>query len=75
VVVVVLPTGESFCTFHARCPHAMPIRVEHAPPRFRTHPDAVTACYLYRQAPVVEAEGMSDILSAAGPSAGPGLGA
>lgn len=60
-----MPAGESFCKFHARCPHAMPICVEHAPPLFRTDPRGVTACYLYREFPAVPPEALADVLSAA----------
>ncbi|MGH2558846.1 MAG: hypothetical protein ACRDJH_07265, partial [Thermomicrobiales bacterium] len=47
---------------HERCPHAMPICVEKAPSLFRTDPTAVTACYLYRDSPIVDGGDLSKVL-------------
>jgi peptide/nickel transport system ATP-binding protein len=58
------PSGDSFCRFHERCPYAMPICVEQAPPLFQTDPRGVTACYLYREAPVVPTEAMASVFAA-----------
>ena len=60
-----VPHGDSFCKFHDRCPYAMPICVEEAPPLFRTAPHRVTACYLYREAPVVNTDEMTDVFAGA----------
>jgi oligopeptide/dipeptide ABC transporter ATP-binding protein len=57
------PTGETFCKFHQRCPSAMPICVEQAPPLFRTDPHRVTACYLYKKSPVIDAEDLGAVLT------------
>ena len=57
------PTGTSFCRFYDRCPHAMPICVEKAPPLFRTAPDRGTACYLYREAPTITAEELTTLMA------------
>lgn len=57
------PTGPSFCRFHERCPHAMPVCVEEAPPLFKTAPRRATACYLYREAPTVPAEELAAALA------------
>ncbi|MDP9362702.1 MAG: ABC transporter ATP-binding protein [Chloroflexota bacterium] len=58
-----VPTGPSFCRFHERCPHAMPICVEQAPPLFRTSPRRATTCYLYREAPTIPAEELAAALA------------
>uniref|UniRef100_A0A7C3A9B7 ABC transporter ATP-binding protein n=1 Tax=Thermorudis sp. TaxID=1969470 RepID=A0A7C3A9B7_9BACT len=50
------PIGSSYCKFHERCPFAMPMCIEQAPPLFQTDPRRVTACYLYREAPAIEPE-------------------
>ena len=47
--------GQSACKFTARCPHAMQICTETPPPLFQTDPHRAASCYLYREAPVVEA--------------------
>ncbi len=58
-----IPAGDSYCAFHERCPHAMPICVEQAPPLFRTAPQRVSACYLYGQAPVIANERMNEVFN------------
>ena len=50
------PVGSSYCKFHERCPFAMSMCVEQAPPLFQTDPRRVTACYLYRDAPAIGPE-------------------
>ncbi len=55
------PTGDSYCAFHERCPHAMPICIEQAPPLFRTAPHRVSACYLYREAPAIATDRLGEI--------------
>lgn len=59
------PAGNSYCAFHARCPYAMPVCVEEAPPLFRTAPHRVSACYLYREAPTLAGERMAEIVGGA----------
>jgi oligopeptide/dipeptide ABC transporter ATP-binding protein len=59
------PTGDSYCPFHTRCPYAMPICVEEAPPLFRTAPHRVSACYLYREAPTIATDRLVEILGGA----------
>jgi oligopeptide/dipeptide ABC transporter ATP-binding protein len=59
------PAGDSFCAFHKRCPYAMPICVEEAPPLFRTAPHHVSACYLYREAPTVASDRVGEIFGSA----------
>jgi oligopeptide/dipeptide ABC transporter ATP-binding protein len=49
------------CRFVARCPRAMPICRERAPPMFRTDEDRVAACYLYRTTDPVPGANLSDI--------------
>jgi peptide/nickel transport system ATP-binding protein len=41
------------CPFAQRCPYAMDICLEQAPPLFRTDRQRVAACYLYREAPAL----------------------
>jgi oligopeptide/dipeptide ABC transporter ATP-binding protein len=57
------PEGDSFCKFYGRCPSAMQICVEEAPPLFRTDPHRVTACYLYRESPIIEAEEIASVFA------------
>jgi oligopeptide/dipeptide ABC transporter ATP-binding protein len=59
------PRGDSFCPFHDRCPHTMPICVEERPPLFRTSSDRAVSCYLYRDAPVLPAEELSLLMGGA----------
>jgi oligopeptide/dipeptide ABC transporter ATP-binding protein len=56
--------GESFCKFHERCPFAMPMCVQTAPPLFHTHANRVTSCYLYRESPELPMEQMTSIFKA-----------
>jgi peptide/nickel transport system ATP-binding protein len=59
------PTGDSYCAFHERCPYAMPVCVEQAPPLFQTSPHRVSACYLYRGAPAISTDRMGEIFGGA----------
>jgi peptide/nickel transport system ATP-binding protein len=61
-----VPSGPSFCKFYERCPAAMPVCVEQAPPLFTTDPHRVTACYLYRDAPTASAEQLADVFVGGG---------
>jgi oligopeptide/dipeptide ABC transporter ATP-binding protein len=56
-----VPAGPSYCRFYERCPSAMAMCVEQAPPLFRTDPHRVTACYLYREAPTVSTEDLAAV--------------
>jgi peptide/nickel transport system ATP-binding protein len=56
------PTGESFCRFYDRCPHAMQQCIEHAPPFFQTNTARVTSCYLYADAPALPPDGLIDVM-------------
>jgi peptide/nickel transport system ATP-binding protein len=60
------------CSFAPRCPFAMPMCRETAPPLFRTHARRAAACYLYRDAPLLREEDLAGFLGSAGPSAGRG---
>lgn len=62
--VRLVPTGPSYCEFHNRCPHVMPMCVEQAPPMFQTDPTRVAACYLERDSPVIAPEDMASVLAA-----------
>lgn len=53
------------CKFTDRCPYAMPMCIERAPPLFQTDPRRVAACYLYRDAPTVTPEDLTTILVSA----------
>ncbi len=57
------PQGDSYCKFCERCPAAMPICVEEAPPMFRTDPHRVTACYLYKKSPAINPEEFASIFA------------
>ena len=52
------------CAFVDRCPFAEPICEERPPPLFRTEPDQASACYLHREAPVLNPEDMDQVLAA-----------
>lgn len=56
------------CRFAGRCPHAMPMCVDRAPPLFRTDPHRVNSCYLYREAPVLPAEQMDEVFVEGAPA-------
>ena len=56
------PTAES-CKFTDRCPYAMPMCVERQPALFRTDLRRVSACYLYRDAPTIEPEELTNIFA------------
>ena len=47
------------CKFANRCPHAMTVCVETAPPYFKTATDRATSCYLYEKSPVVDLKDMT----------------
>jgi oligopeptide/dipeptide ABC transporter ATP-binding protein len=64
------PTAES-CKFTDRCPYAMPMCVERQPPLFRTDPQRVSACYLYRDAPEIRTEELTSILAGTRSAAAP----
>jgi oligopeptide/dipeptide ABC transporter ATP-binding protein len=53
--------GAPYCRFHDRCPFAMPMCVQEAPPLYHTDPHRVTACYLYRESPIVPVDEMSTV--------------
>jgi oligopeptide/dipeptide ABC transporter ATP-binding protein len=57
------PSGPSYCRFYQRCPWAMPVCVEQAPPLFRTAEDRATSCFLYTEAPAIESEQLNDVLA------------
>jgi len=51
------------CKFAARCAFADSSCLESAPPLFQINPRRVVACYLYRGAPSLPAEGLASVLS------------
>lgn len=53
--------GRQGCQFADRCPHVMSICREQTPPLYQTAPHQVTACHLYREAPVATSQKLSDI--------------
>ncbi|GIW03683.1 MAG: ABC transporter ATP-binding protein [Thermomicrobiales bacterium] len=57
------PAGPSYCRFYERCPSAMAMCVEQAPPLFQTDPHRVTACFLYREAPAVSTEDLATVFT------------
>lgn len=60
------PQGPSYCKFYERCPSAMPVCVQAAPPLFQTTPHRVTACYLYQSAPETTAEELGRVFVGSG---------
>jgi peptide/nickel transport system ATP-binding protein len=54
------------CRFAGRCPHAMPMCVEKAPPLFRSDRHRANSCYLHRASPTLPAEQMNDVFVGAG---------
>ena len=55
-------TAES-CKFADRCPFAMPMCIVKHPPLFRTDPRRASACYLYRDAPAIETEELTNVFA------------
>jgi len=66
------PTGPSYCRFYQRCPWAMPVCVQQAPPLYRTETDRATACYLYTDAPALDSTQLDAVM--AGPRRVVGVG-
>lgn len=52
------------CHFADRCPNVMPMCREKTPPLYQTAPHRATACYLYRESPVVPSEKLNEIFVA-----------
>jgi len=52
--------GRQGCQFADRCPSVMSICREKAPPLYQTAPHRATACYLYRDSPVVATEKLNE---------------
>ena len=69
---VIAPKGEvpaeakRGCKFANRCPSVMPMCHESPPPLFQTDGYRAAACYLYRDAPVVEGNDLGNILGQKG---------
>ncbi|MBX6770096.1 MAG: ABC transporter ATP-binding protein [Chloroflexi bacterium] len=59
------------CKFADRCPHVMPICRQSPPPLYRTDPHRVAACYLYRDAAVIENTEMGSVFVTTTPQAEP----
>jgi len=51
------------CKFAARCPSVMDVCWEQPPPLYRTDPQRVAACFLYRDSPVLESSNVADVFS------------
>jgi peptide/nickel transport system ATP-binding protein len=51
------------CQFADRCPSAMPMCSDLAPPLYHLDERRAAACYLYRDNPVLAGEGMSQVLA------------
>jgi peptide/nickel transport system ATP-binding protein len=60
---------EHGCKFAPRCPFRMPMCSDRPPPLFRTSESRAAACYLHRDAPVLESDEISVVLSQDGRSA------
>ena len=62
-VIGLEPEGPSYCRFYHRCPSAMPVCVQQAPPLFRTADDRATSCFLYSESPAIESRQLNDVLA------------
>lgn len=60
---------ERSCRFASRCPAAMAVCCESAPPLFRTDKYRAAACFLYREGDVVPGVDLGEVMR---PSVGPG---
>ncbi|MBI4219267.1 MAG: ABC transporter ATP-binding protein [Chloroflexi bacterium] len=58
-------TSQNACKFVDRCPFAMPMCRESAPPLYQIARDQVASCFLYRDAPVLQERGIDEVLAAA----------
>lgn len=56
------PSGRG-CAFADRCAFAEPLCAEKPPPLFRTEPSHASACYLHKEAPVLEPQDMDEVLT------------
>jgi peptide/nickel transport system ATP-binding protein len=54
------------CKFVGRCPEAMPVCLEAAPPLYHTDEHRAAACYLYRDAPSIGTEALGNVMIGAG---------
>ncbi len=61
--------AESGCKFAERCPHVMPACRAAQPPLFRTDAQRAVACFMYNDAPVLDAAEIDSILKSAAPTA------
>ncbi|MBI4306920.1 MAG: ABC transporter ATP-binding protein [Chloroflexi bacterium] len=66
VVAGEIGTPQDACKFVDRCPFAMPMCRESAPPLYRITRDQVASCFLYRDAPVLQQDAIGDVLAPAG---------
>jgi oligopeptide/dipeptide ABC transporter ATP-binding protein len=55
--------SEHACKFADRCPFAMPMCLEEAPPLYRTDADRAAACFLYRDFPALPPENMNEVMT------------
>lgn len=58
---------QTYCRFIERCPYAMPICGEQAPPLFQPDPRWVSACYRYRDAPTLPRDEMLRVFAGGQP--------
>lgn len=56
-------SGTVGCKFADRCPHVMSVCGEAQPPLYRVDPTRAAACYLYKEAPSIESEEVSELLA------------
>lgn len=61
------------CRFADRCPHVMDICRQQKPPLFRTDPGRAAACFLHRDAPVLEAANLDLVMATASLSEPPAV--
>lgn len=56
-------TGVEHCKFAERCPHAMTVCTQQAPPLFRVDPTRASACFLHQDAPIIQREEIDQLMS------------
>jgi len=54
--------GKRSCKFVDRCPAAMATCLQEVPPLFQTDPQRAVACFLYKDAPVLQTTAMDQVL-------------
>jgi oligopeptide/dipeptide ABC transporter ATP-binding protein len=68
------PSGKNMgCKFAPRCPYVMQMCWQSPPPLYKRDPDRAVACFLHRDAPVLEKEEVMQLYTNATPNVTPAL--